>query len=180
MSDLWNATTKPENAAIIAFIGVLFSLLVSLTIARKASYLTSVTAERSKWIDKLRENLAAFFGIGGAIMNTVGTPSTQDIEKADRLVALIKMQLNPSGSIDSNIINLCDRILEQLPNKGNQYRHLEKATIRHAQFLLKEEWETVKYEATGWLGKLLFRFRACQRECKYKEFCKSIESGLIS
>jgi hypothetical protein len=47
-------------AAIIAFFGAMISTIIALSIARRNTYLKAVTAERSKWIDKLRNNISEF------------------------------------------------------------------------------------------------------------------------
>jgi len=60
---------------------------------------------------------------------------------------------------------------------GNDtYRELERAFVRHAQFLLKEEWEKVKSEAMGWLCRIVSWYKKCVRAHEYKEFCKRPES----
>jgi hypothetical protein len=167
-------------AAIIALIGVIISVIISITISRRSSYITAVTTERSKWIDKLRENIAELLGTCGAIRlalpdlnNDVARSNRQNL---DRLIALITMQLNPSNPIDANMIGLLGLILQRVEHKDQNYRELERAFVRHAQFLLKEEWEKVKLEAMVCLSKPRWYNRCWKRKAAYEGFCKRTES----
>jgi hypothetical protein len=45
-------------AAIIALGGVVVSSFISKLISGRTLYINAVTVERSKWIDKLRDNIA--------------------------------------------------------------------------------------------------------------------------
>jgi len=163
-------------AAIIAFFGVALSALISLIISRRSSFIMAVTAERSKGIDKLRENIAELLGLCSAIYfmkdkNTLEANAKR--EKADRLIALITMQLNPNNEIDANMIDFLPQLV-QSTEKDAEYRPLEANFIRHAQFLLKEEWEKVKTEAMGVLLSALYK-RKPEREkrlAEYKKFAK--------
>jgi hypothetical protein len=169
-------------AAIIALIGVLISAAISTSISRRASYITAVTTERSKWIDKLRENIAALLGNCGAIRaETATTTTTQEAaahrENTDRLIALITMQLNPGNPIDANMIGLLPLFPNSAEKDKPSYRSLEKAFVRHAQYLLKEEWEKVKDEARGWWAPRLCSIsKRHKRETEYKAYCSKSES----
>ncbi len=162
------------TAAIFALGGVILSALVSLIISRSSLFIMAVTAERSKWIDKLRENIAELLGTCSAIHLTKEQNTPEVIakkEKADRLIALITMQLNPDNEIDANMIAL----LRELPvsaEKNGNYRKLEAKFIHHAQFLLKKEWEKVKTEAMGTIFSI-FRCRLRKEKelvTRYKKF----------
>lgn len=96
--------------------------------------------------------------------------------KVDRLIALITMQLNPSNPIDANMIGLLPLFATRVEREDQNYRELERAFVRHAQFLLKEEWEKVKYEAMGYPSKLLSYKASTQRRSAYIHFCSWTES----
>jgi hypothetical protein len=60
--------------AIIALSGVLICAIFSATIAfvtRGKRYVNSVTVERSKWIEKLRSNLAKYSAVAHAVFYRV-------------------------------------------------------------------------------------------------------------
>ena len=82
-----------------AVVAALTSALVALTVSKRSGYITSVTAERSKWIDKLRGNIAELLSICSSINMTRNDKTSADAlvkrRDADKLVALITLQLNP-------------------------------------------------------------------------------------
>lgn len=98
-------------------------------------------------------------------------------QTADRLIALITLQLNPNdkSGIDQNLIKLLPELVKSSEKDDNSYRVFEERFVRHAQFLLKEEWEKVKSEAKGttlaWLtGSGCKRWK---RAKAYQEFCSA-------
>ncbi len=179
-----NLAVVPIVAAAIALIGVVVSAFVAFTVSKRSTYITAVTAERSKWIDKLRGNIADLLGICGAIhLSSSDKTSEKALAKrqdADRLIALITLQLNPSdkSGIDQNLIKLLRQLVEASEKNDGRYRTFEACFVRHAQFLLKEEWEKVKSEAKGWML-ALFTGAGCRsrkRARRYAEFCGAEKS----
>jgi hypothetical protein len=83
--------------------------------------------------------------------------------------ALIRLQLNPEGKIDANIIALITAIQDWVGEQ--EYKNLERTLVRHVQWLLKEEWERVKFEARGWWGRLWATYLAGRRKAAYKRYC---------
>ena len=85
--------------ATVAFLAAIIAAMVSYIVSKRSSYILAVTAERSKWIDKLRENIAGLLAVCASIyLMTLknAAPALTDIERADKLIALIQMQLNPN------------------------------------------------------------------------------------
>jgi hypothetical protein len=122
-------------------------------------YLNAVTVERSKWINALRDNIASFSGALRTLSFRAETKSLDDdakiaaITKINKLISLIHLQLNPHGTIERNIAT----ILEQMPAlaekpDGEALRKKDRLLVDHCQWLLKAEWEKVKYEAR-WLAR---------------------------
>jgi hypothetical protein len=172
-------------AAAIALLGVVFAALISFSVSRRASYLTSVTAERAKWIDKLRTNiaeLAALCVIEHYKYTQVGGDRTAydrssehaaSLQRIETLAATIRLQLNPQASIDQNIIQILDHFYHFAERGDYRVFDAHWLIIRHSQWLLKEEWETVKYEASGWIRRCLLTMNRRRRERDYRDFCSN-------
>lgn len=75
------------------------------------------------------------------------------IRKMETLVALIKLQLNPHGEIDKNIIRILNRVPYYASVPNAQFLDDSEWLLLHCQWLLKEEWEKVKYESMGVIGR---------------------------
>jgi hypothetical protein len=171
-------------AATVALIGVVVSGFVAFTVSKRSTYLTTVTAERSKWIDKLRGNIAELLGTCGAIhmpQDRTSEKAQAKRQDADRLIALITLQLNPDdgSGIDRKLIDLLPELVKSSERNDGTYRPIEQRFVRHTQFLLKEEWEKVKVEAKGttlaWLsgdGR-----KRQKRAAKYRAFCAEDVAG---
>jgi hypothetical protein len=188
MQDIWNNLSGTGQATVvaaaIALTGVVLSVLVSALVSRRSSYISSVTVERSKWIDKLRTNIADLLGALGhvhvqhsASQSYRNTPTHfDDLRRIDTLIATITLQLNPRGEVDKNMIRLLEQMPREADTSPSQFRAAERALILHSQFLLKEEWEKVKYESRlaitrpfAWCGR-------CRRAREYREFCRTPDS----
>jgi hypothetical protein len=74
------------------------------------------------------------------------------------------------------MIGLLGLLPERVENLGADYRSLETAFVRHAQFLFKEEWEKVKFEAMGYWSKPRWYWRKRKRKTAYERFCDRPES----
>jgi hypothetical protein len=73
-------------AAIIAFFGAMISAIIALSIARRNTYLTTVTAERSKWIDKIRNNISKFAAICAYVHYKYSTSKFGDSSEHDEII----------------------------------------------------------------------------------------------
>jgi hypothetical protein len=184
MTAFWENADSAGRAAIIAatiaVIGVIISAIVSLSIARSATYINSVTVERSKWIDNLRRNLSTFLGSAAYLnhkmridMQYLRLPEHDDlVRELETLDALIRLQLNPSGVVDKNIIVL----IEDIPGLADKpldsrFKSAHRLLIRHSQWLLKDEWVKVKFESSGPVRRLLALPTRWRRQCGYSQFC---------
>lgn len=118
---------------------------------RKASFINTVTSQRVKWIEQLRQDIAAFSGLTHTWCQSelAGTAENVTVLKElDRLRHVIRLRLNPDGALDRKITTLIKRIPElthesQRPALLNALEELTRTT----QELLKEEWEKVKAES---------------------------------
>lgn len=170
-------TNPALGAAFIALTGVVISALVAFVGSRRSIYISSVTAERSKWIDKLRTNIADLLGVCSALHHAKIHKKTDESpalkQDADRLIALISLQLNPTdeSGIDRNLIIHMEELIK-VTGVPITYRTEEEKFIRHCQFLLKEEWEKVKSEAKGVVRQYLSGERRARerRKREYRDF----------
>ncbi|WP_289156077.1 hypothetical protein [uncultured Salipiger sp.] len=100
----------------------------------------------------------------------------QNRNKADGLISLISLHLNPADEdgIDQNLIAHLRILVEATEKPGDDFRKEEKKFVRHSQFMLKEEWEKVKSEARGWIATLWnnAQGKKCARRCAYKRFVR--------
>lgn len=118
-----NATAL--TVAMIALAGVFIgSFWTSLT-ASRAVYIGAITAERSKWIERLRTNIAAYSTTLAKTSFRVGLFRSKlelkpDIlpdqilsvmEELNQQVSVIQLQLNPAGIVDRNILALINSVV---------------------------------------------------------------------
>lgn len=183
ISELLNRLIANTNittliVGLITLSGVILSAFISAFVSRRSLYINSVTVERSKWIEKLRNNIAECLGLLGYLHFKMGvsqgefvasTEYDELIQKVETLLNVITLQLNPDGKIDRNILVLLRAITRLAENPQSNYRGAESLLIRHSQWLLKEEWEKVKYESRGLIRRLVGwpkrRWRACRYTC---------------
>jgi hypothetical protein len=172
----------------IALAGVALSAFVSVLISRKSTYINSVTAERAKWIANLRNNISEYSGTLAYVAYklhhdnaeyVVSSAAEDVLKRMEILETTIKLQLNPNAKIDANIIALLDSIsfLVEGGPSAPKYAKADQLLVRHTQWLLKEEWEKVKYEARGPIRQLCGWPRRYWRSRGYAKF--SSGSGSI-
>lgn len=164
--------------AMIALAGVLVSALISLVVSGRSNYINAVTAERSKWIDKLRINLAEI--LCAASNSQISFARSQSfsqsnewhetIRKIELLLATLKLQLNPKGEIDANIIVLLDAIPGAI--EGGYFRNVEPLLVGHSQALLKDEWEKVKRESRGLIFAPVYWISQKFRQHSYRVYAR--------
>jgi hypothetical protein len=122
--------------------------------SKRTSFINTVTSERVKWIEKLRQSISTFCGLAHYWRFSTEKGSEDErkkIEEIDKLRHLIALQLNPRGSIDKEIQRLVGEIVsmssgDRQVGKDEYRKHLETLTEK-TQELLKVEWEKVKEEA---------------------------------
>lgn len=113
MKDIFLQIIADQNrtaliVGIIALSGVILSAFISASVSRRSNYINSVTAERSKWIEKLRHNLSECVGALG-YLHYKTTVADEEFDITDEhhelvknnevLITVIQLQLNPSALI---------------------------------------------------------------------------------
>lgn len=161
---------------VIALGGALSGAAMSYMIASRAQYINTITLERSKWIEKLRVNIASYSSelmrlatslIQHRMGEDVGAESERrvfdSVNGIERVKHLIELQLNPWGEIDKNILKILDGFKYGGGLNATHSRRFNKLLIEHSRWLLKMEWEKVKYEARG----PIYRLCNCRYESKW-------------
>jgi hypothetical protein len=122
-SEFFHRADSVTTSAVIAVSGAIISAFVSAFISRRTNYLNVVTAERSKWIEKLRGNLAEYSAVAHAVFYKAKNEDWSEggktspeyyalLRELQDLRSLLKLQLNPKGEVDQNVLVLIDRIYE--------------------------------------------------------------------
>lgn len=139
-------------AGIIVTLGLgVWNFVQGYRATRKASFINTVTSQRVKWIEQLRQDISAFSGLTHtwSASNLEGTAKeTEVLQEIDRLRHVIRLRLNPDGTYDRKIASLIKRIptLTHESKREELMEALEQLTTT-TRALLKEEWEKVKAEA---------------------------------
>jgi hypothetical protein len=153
---MWEHLQDNSNVvvAIIAVVGVLITAWITLKNNNKNVLIKTVTEERAKWRNDLRDLVASF--IKEALVQMKN--DIISIENIYEIKAKIVFRLNPDKNhhLDQDILTKLKRIVDNIENPTmsksliNDLARLEE----FVQTLVKQEWEKSKKEAkTGKLGK---------------------------
>lgn len=136
---------------ILTFLLGVWNIVNNYRTSRRTTFINTVTSERVKWIEKLRDNISTFCGLTytWSISRLEGKPEAADfLKQIDKLRHLIRLQLNPDGKHDQTI----EALIARIPNLTHETQTEELKTalnelVEISQKLLKEEWEKVKKES---------------------------------
>lgn len=117
----------------------------------RTQYINTITSERIKWINSIRENVSEFCG-KARFLAYWGDESPDEkkdrIKELNYLFNLIRLQLNPKGEADQKIFNVLKAITGVAsPNSVEAYCKKEEELVTLVQEYLKTEWDRVKKEA---------------------------------
>ena len=144
-----------------------WNLAMAYQNTRRTNFINTVTSQRVKWIEQLRQDISAFCGLTYTwrFSRMEGKPGEDDLLKeVDRLRHVIRLRLNPDGTHDRKIQSLIAEIPWLTgPAKQEELRAALDVLTVTTQLLLKDEWEKVKQEAERgnlkpertWLARLL-------------------------
>lgn len=120
-------------------------------IDKRSTFVNTVTSQRIKWIEQLRQDIGAFCGLTyhWSSSDLGGEPGEAEVLKEiDRLRHVIRLRLNPLGEHDKTIEGLIDEIPRYTdPSQQKELGDALERMTRATQALLKEEWEKVKRES---------------------------------
>lgn len=119
--------------------------------SRKTSFINTVTAQRVKWLEQIRQDVARFVGLTHhwRLSETEGSETEKELlQEIDQLRYVIRLRLNPHDTPDRKIADL----VKKIPDLTHESKHdelfqaLEDLTAA-TQDMLKDEWEKVKAES---------------------------------
>jgi predicted Co/Zn/Cd cation transporter (cation efflux family) len=87
---------------VLTFALVVWNLVINYRNTRRANFINTVTAQRVKWIEQLRQDISAYAGLTHTwcLSGLEGKPEEGEILKEiDRLRRVIRLRLNPSGDV---------------------------------------------------------------------------------
>jgi hypothetical protein len=136
---------------ILTFILGVWNLVVNYRNTRRTNFINTVTSQRVKWIEQLRQDISTYSGLTytWCASSMEGKPQEFEmVKEVDRLRHVIRLRLNPNGEYDKEIEALIEKIPKytdpsQKANLSSALNDLTETT----QLLLKSEWEKVKKEA---------------------------------
>jgi hypothetical protein len=143
--------TWQDIGIVLAFLLGAANLAYNIHINRRTTFINTVTSERVKWIEKVRENLARFIGLSHhwmGLRNEESEKKNEIVSELDVLRYQIKLQLNPNGTQDKIIIDKVNTIPDLVCHPDiAPARDAMNDLILAAQNLLKGEWDKVKRES---------------------------------
>jgi hypothetical protein len=136
--------------AVTAALGVA-NLLYTHRATKRADFIRTVTNERVKWIENLRQNVAAYVARASyclLMMKEDDSKVNSVVEELDRIAYLIRLQLNPNEEPDKELETLLRKMpgITKMETRQEFMQGCEKV-VTLTQTLLKKEWEKVKKEA---------------------------------
>ena len=128
-----------------------WNMIANVRASRRTMFINTVTSQRVKWIEQLRQDISTFCGLTHTWCFSAleGKPQAHEVLKEiDRLRHVIRLRLNPSGTHDQKIESLIEQVpkLTHETQRKELLKALEDLTLT-TQLLLKEEWEKVKAES---------------------------------
>lgn len=157
------------------------SALVSYLVARRAVYINSVTAERSKWMEALRATISKLSGAASKVHARRGTPNYErseawaaDVETLRILLVDLTLRMNPDETEARHLLRAANKVDAAARMHSSAALLLaDDILTRLAPYVLKAEWERVKQEASGVLCTPIFWWRSFRRKQKYNEVLAS-------
>ena len=138
---------------ILTFVIGVWNIFINYRQSRRTGFINTVTSERVKWIEKLRQNISTFCGLtyNWCYSQLESKPEeTEILREIDKLRHLIRLQLNPdpNSKLERKIEELIERIPELTHiDHRNELRDSLNELVKTSQSLLKEEWDKVKAES---------------------------------
>ncbi|MGI4948746.1 MAG: hypothetical protein ACRYHC_08645 [Janthinobacterium lividum] len=178
--------------------GALGAAFTSLWSAGRTTYVNTITAERTKALSELRRDLAEFSTAlstlaldrrlrsdaakkaGGAEAVLTFDQITGSFEKFERMENTIRLRLTPGRQVDRIITLIMAECGISIVDDLTLTSKMNRLFCLHSQWLIREEWESIKWEAGGIVYKLLHCLQANARSRAYQKFLKGEGEFVIS
>jgi hypothetical protein len=137
----------------LTFIIGVWNIFINYRQSRRTGFINTVTSERVKWIENLRQNISKFCGLtyNWCYSQLEEKPEEGEIlREIDQLRHQIRLQLNPDP--ESKLERKIEALIMRIPELThiayrNELRNSLNDLITTSQLLLKDEWEKVKAES---------------------------------
>ncbi len=148
---MFNSSSSVEIISLlIAALAVFFGPLIQLYIAKGQIRASTLSANRQRWIDQLREQIAEFITVATEL-NTNAQFSFYDdrtvIQKTREMhlcKSRIKLMLNPKEEDHSTLLELLNNASIGITQSAEEDKTDIPAIVAVSQAILKREWERVK------------------------------------
>ena len=145
----WEAKDTGLAVGLVAlFLGVM-NTIANFRLSRRTTFINTVTSQRIKWIEQLRQDVSSYAGLTFHWVSTDlqdAAKRQELLQEIDRLQHVIRLRLNPSGEEDKKIAHYLAEIPKHTDRPEVISTLLEDLTAA-TQRLLKEEWDKVKMES---------------------------------
>ena len=136
---------------LVTFVLGVWNFVQNHRASRKTSFINTVTAQRVRWLEQIRQDVAKFVGLTHHWIQseTEGSETEKELlREIDQLRYVIRLRLNPDDTSDRKIAALVKKIpdLTHESQRDQMFKALEDLTTT-TQEMLKEEWEKVKAES---------------------------------
>jgi hypothetical protein len=133
----------------VTFLLGIVNLYFNLRAGKRTAFINTVTAERVKWIAKVRDNVATLCALCDQWMLHRTQESMPELQRRiEQVKNEIRLQLNPNDPEDQDI----ERLLARFPTwklsmSHEDYASLQRTLVSATQAMLKREWDKVKEES---------------------------------
>ncbi|MDP1656686.1 MAG: hypothetical protein Q8K91_01225 [Hylemonella sp.] len=100
---------------VVTFLLGVWNALINHRINKRTTFVNTVTSQRIKWIEQLRQDIGAYCGLAyhWSHSEMSGKPGEAELLKElDRLRHVIRLRLNPLGEHDRKI----ETLIEEIPH----------------------------------------------------------------
>lgn len=138
-----------QAGVLVTLVLGLVNLYFNLRVAKRTSFINTVTAERVKWISKVRENVATLCALCDQWIFHAAQASRPELQRQiESKKNEIRLQLNPHDPEDQDIARLLDRLPSWSQSMTPEaYAKLQELIVKATQAMLKREWDKVKDES---------------------------------
>lgn len=178
--------------------GILGAAFASIWSSGRTTYVNTIVAERAKALGELREQLAEFsttisvIALERRMLNDAAEKAgegevkvtiekiTGPFEKLERLENQICLRLNPDRQVDKIVMLLMAECGIKMVDDLTLTAKMNRLICLHSQWLVKQEWASIKWEAGGLAYKLIHWMDAGRRRRAYQKFLKGEGEVVIS